>query len=125
MAAPSNLLQTVAADAIQEFAILQQRAAQRFAIAGGLLHSVARQLAVAIGEQPGAGLGVESHPIEHVLIARRGKHLFAVRKVLVPGTVEAPELQPRFEAVGNGLAAAIVAPEVRVLAAAEDIVKLE
>jgi len=67
----------------------------------------------------------EAHAKKDILITRGGKHFRVARKILIAGRSIAPEFDLLFQAIRNARGIAVIDPEPRVLAPAEDIVKLE
>src|SRR6202521_106530 len=90
-----------------------------------LIHLFSREIPVSVVQQPGCGVGLESHSVEDVLVARRREHFFPVREVFMPRTMTPPEFQVVAQAVGNRFAGSVVDPESRVVPPAKRVVQLE
>jgi len=67
----------------------------------------------------------EAHAKEDILITRGGKHFGVAHEILIAGRPIAPELDLVFQAIRNALRIAVIDPEPRVLALAEDVVQFE
>src|SRR5882757_5118342 len=95
----SDFLQPVLAYSSQQVAIAGQRRAQRLGMVRRFVHLLSCQVPITVVQQPRCCLGPKSHPVEHVLVARRREDFLSMRKIFMVRRMEAPE----FEAFSQAL----------------------